>query len=44
MDKIYTGVLTYSQENKIKKYRIDGIAVIGVVSPKIEHLKNLGFE
>ncbi|MGN0005580.1 MAG: YraN family protein [Candidatus Gastranaerophilaceae bacterium] len=44
MEKIYTGVLTYSQENKIKKYRIDGIAVIGVNSPKIEHLKNLGFE
>ena len=44
MEKIYTGVLTYSQQNGIKNYRIDGIAVIGTTSPKIEHLKNLGFE
>lgn len=44
MEKIYQGVLIYCTENKIKQYRIDGIAVIGTVSPQIEHLKNLGFD
>ncbi|MCR5261048.1 MAG: YraN family protein [Candidatus Gastranaerophilales bacterium] len=41
MQKIFHGVLLYCAENKISKYRIDGIAVIGTVSPQIEHLKNL---
>lgn len=41
MNKIYQGVLTYVQENNVKNYRIDGIAIIGVENPKIEHLKNI---
>ncbi|MGN0014985.1 MAG: YraN family protein [Candidatus Gastranaerophilaceae bacterium] len=41
LQKIYFGVLSYIQENNIKKYRIDAIAVIGTTSPKIEHLKNI---
>lgn len=44
MEKIYTGILMYAQKNGIKSFRIDGIAVIGTVSPKIEHLQNLGFD
>lgn len=44
IQKIYYGVLAYCAEKSIKKYRIDGIAIIGTVSPKIEHLKNLGIE
>lgn len=41
MNKIYQGALTYVQENNVKNYRIDGIAIIGVENPKIEHLKNI---
>lgn len=41
IQKIIQGLYTYCIEKKIKKYRIDGIAVIGTESPKIEHLKNL---
>ena len=44
MQKIFQGVLLYCEQNKIKNYRIDGIAVIGTVSPQIEHLKNLGLD
>ena len=44
MQKIFQGVLFYCQQKNIKKYRIDGIAIIGISNPKIEHLKNLGIE
>lgn len=42
LSKIITGVYTYIQQNNIKKFRIDGIAVIGLENPKIEHLENIG--
>lgn len=41
LEKIITGALTYIRENNLKKFRIDGIAVIGIENPKIEHLKNI---
>lgn len=44
LQKIITGALTYIQDKKLKKFRIDGIAVIGLNNPKIEHLKNLGLD
>lgn len=44
LQKISTGALTYIQDKKLKKFRIDGIAVIGLNNPKIEHLKNLGMD
>ena len=44
IEKIYNGVLKYISEKNIKKWRIDAIAVIGITSPKIEHLKNIGLE
>ncbi|MBQ2645016.1 YraN family protein [bacterium] len=43
LQKIIYGVLTYCSANNITKYRIDGIGIIGLKNPKIEHLKNLGF-
>ena len=43
LNKIYMGSLTYAQENKIKNFRIDGIAIIGIENPKIEHLKNISW-
>ena len=43
LNKIYMGALTYAQENKIKNFRIDGIAIIGIENPKIEHLKNISW-
>ena len=44
IQKIHIGILNYIKQNNIKKYRIDGIAVIGIKNPTIEHLKNLGYE
>jgi len=44
IEKIYLGVLKYTEEKKIKNWRIDAVAVIGTVSPKIEHLKNIGLD
>lgn len=44
IEKIFQGALIYCNENNIKNFRIDGIAIIGLVNPKIEHLKNLGFD
>lgn len=44
IQKIFQGVLLYCSEKKIKQFRIDGIAITGTASPKIEHLKNLGFD
>lgn len=42
LSKIITGIYTYLQQNNIKNYRIDGIAVIGLEKPQISHLKNIG--
>lgn len=44
IEKIYHGVLKYTSEKSIKSWRIDAVAIIGTVSPKIEHLKNIGFD
>lgn len=44
LDKIQTAILGYLS-NLTKKYkatRIDGIAIIGLNNPKIEHLKDIG--
>lgn len=38
---IKTGVLSYIQENNIKKYRIDVIGIVFYPKLKIEHLKNI---
>lgn len=42
--KIYTAISGYlnKSENKYKSFRFDGIAIIGLQNPKIEHLMNLG--
>ncbi len=44
VQKIRSAILAYlSQSNKkYASYRFDGIAIIGLSNPKIEHLKNLG--
>ena len=44
IEKIYTAISGYLKEHekKYKSFRFDGIAIIGVENPKIEHLKNLG--
>lgn len=44
IEKIYLGVLKYTGEKNIKNWRIDAVAIIGTVSPKIEHLKNIGLD
>jgi len=38
---IKTGVLSYIQENKIRNYQIDAIAITLTPEIKIEHLKNI---
>ncbi len=42
--KIYTAISGYLSkcEKKYKAFRFDGIAIVGLNNPKIEHLKNLG--
>ncbi|MBP3821585.1 YraN family protein [bacterium] len=40
-NNIKTGVLSYIEENKIKKYRIDAIGITFSPELKIEHLKNI---
>lgn len=40
-NNIKTGVLSYLQENKIKKYQIDVIAITLNPQLKIEHLKDI---
>lgn len=40
-NNIKTGVLSYLQENKIKKYQIDAIAITLNPQLKIEHLKDI---
>ncbi len=43
LEKIFTAVLAYINQCKIdyKSYRIDAISIIGLSSPKIEHIKNI---
>ena len=42
--KIHTAIYAYlnSCEKKYKSFRFDGIAIIGLKNPQIEHIKNLG--
>ena len=44
IEKINTAITAYLQlsEKKYNAYRFDGIAIIGLKNPTIEHLKNLG--
>lgn len=44
IEKIYKGILGYlrNSDKKYNSYRFDGIAIIGLKNPQIEHLKNLG--
>ena len=44
IQKIHSAILAYiaASNKKYKSYRFDGIAIIGLENPKIEHLKNLG--
>lgn len=38
---IKTGILSYIQENKVKKYRIDAVGITMFPQLKIVHLKNV---
>lgn len=42
--KIHTAILGYINESelKYKSYRFDGIAIVGLKNPTIEHIKDLG--
>ncbi len=42
--KIYTAIFAYLKQSnqKYKSYRFDGIAIIGLKNPTIEHIKNIG--
>lgn len=42
--KIYSAIFAYlnKSEKKYKTYRFDGIAIIGLKNPTIEHIKNIG--
>ena len=46
LQKLYTAIYGYINnpnfEPKCKTFRLDGIAIIGLDSPKIEHIKNIG--
>ena len=44
IQKIYKGILGYLNQidKKYKSYRFDGIAIIGLENPSIEHIKDLG--
>ncbi len=44
IDKIHTAINAYmlNSNKRYKSYRFDGIAIIGLNNPKIEHIKNLG--
>ena len=44
LQKIQSAIYAYmnTSNKKYKSFRIDGIAVIGIEEPKIEHLKNIG--
>ncbi len=42
--KIHSAIIAYinSSEKKYKSFRFDGIAIIGLQNPTIEHIKNIG--
>lgn len=44
IDKIITAAYAYLalSPEKYKDYRIDGIAIVGLNNPTIEHIKNIG--
>lgn len=44
IQKIHKAILAYlaTCEKEYKSYRFDGIAIIGINNPEIEHLKNIG--
>lgn len=44
LQKLYTAIYGYMKymPQKYKTFRLDGIAVIGLDNPRIEHLKNIG--
>ncbi len=45
LHKIYTAIYAYmnnNNKNNYKSFRLDGIAIIGIKNPKIEHIKNIG--
>ena len=44
LQKIYTAIYAYINKSnkKYKSFRLDGIAIIGLKEPKIEHIKNIG--
>ena len=44
LQKIQSAAYSYlaMNEDKYKSYRIDGIAIIGLENPSIEHIKNIG--
>lgn len=44
IDKIYSAIFAYLSkiDKKYKTYRFDGIAIVGLKNPTIEHIKNLG--
>lgn len=44
IEKINNAILAYLKlcEKSYKSYRFDGIAIIGLNNPKIEHIKNIG--
>lgn len=44
IQKIHKAIYGYLSQSKkkYKSYRFDGIAIIGLKNPKIEHIKNIG--
>ncbi len=44
IQKIYSAIQAYLRlcNKPYKKYRFDGIAIIGLNNPKIEHIKDIG--
>ena len=44
LEKIQSAIYAYlnNYKNKFQSFRIDAIAIIGIDTPKIEHIKNIG--
>ncbi|MCD7740398.1 MAG: YraN family protein [Candidatus Gastranaerophilales bacterium] len=44
IQKIHSAILAYinQSEKNYKTFRFDGIAIVGLKNPKIEHIKNIG--
>ncbi len=42
LQNLQTGILSYLQEHKVKKYRLDVIGITLKPEIKIEHMKNVG--